>query len=58
MKSNTVGAINITKLFLFQPEGAKLFGTASFLGAKRGIEEGKIEGESISFIVRFQEIAG
>jgi hypothetical protein len=46
------------ELFLFQPEGAKLFGTASFLGAKRGIEDGKIEGESISFIVRFQEIAG
>ena len=46
------------ELFLFQPEGAKLFGTASFLGAKRGIEDGKIEGENISFIVRFQEIAG
>ena len=44
-------------MFLFQPEGAKLFGTASFLGVKRGIEEGKIEGESISFIVRFQAIA-
>ena len=46
------------EVFLFQPEGAKLFGTASFLGVKRGIEDGKIDGESISFIVRFQEIAG
>ena len=47
-----------TEAFLFQPEGSKLFGTASFLGAKRGIEEGKIEGETISFFVRFQEVAG
>ncbi len=47
-----------SEVFLFQPEGAKLFGTASFLGVKRGIEDGKIDGESISFIVRFQEIAG
>lgn len=46
------------EVFLFQPEGAKLFGTGSFLGVKRGIEEGKIEGESISFIVRFQATAG
>jgi len=46
------------EVFLFQPEGAKLFGTASFLGVKRGIEDGKIDGESISFIVRFQSIAG
>jgi len=47
-----------TEVFLFQPEGSKLFGTASFLGAKRGIEEGKIEGETISFFVRFQESSG
>jgi hypothetical protein len=44
--------------FLFQPEGEKLFGTASFLASKRGIEDGKIEGESFSFIVRFQEYSG
>jgi TIR domain len=44
--------------FLFQPEGAKLFGTASFLGVKRGIEEGKIEGENFSFFIRFQEMSG
>lgn len=41
--------------FLFQPEGSKLFGTVSFLGAKRGIEEGRIEGENIFFFIRFQE---
>ena len=47
-----------TEAFLFQPEGSRLFGTASFLGAKRGIEEGKIEGEAISFFVHFQELSG
>ena len=44
--------------FFFQAEGNKLFGTASFLGAKRGIEQGKIEGESISFYVRYEEVSG
>jgi hypothetical protein len=44
--------------FFFQPEGNKLFGTASFLGVKRGIEEGKVEGESISFYVRYEEVSG
>ena len=47
-----------TEAFFFQPEGNKLFGTASFLGAKRGVEEGKVEGESISFYVRYEEISG
>jgi hypothetical protein len=44
--------------FFFQPEGNKLFGTASFLGAKRGIEEGKIDDETIAFFIRFQESSG
>lgn len=43
--------------FFFQPEGNRLFGTASFLAAKRGIEDGKVEGEHISFVVRFQEVS-
>ncbi|HEX9787754.1 MAG TPA: toll/interleukin-1 receptor domain-containing protein [Candidatus Binatia bacterium] len=47
-----------TEPFFFQPEGNKLFGSAGFLGAKRGIEEGRIEGENISFFVRFQEVSG
>ena len=47
-----------TEPFFFQPEGNKLFGTASFLGVKRGIEEGKIDGETISFSVRFDEVSG
>ena len=44
--------------FFFQPENGKLFGSASFLAAKRGIDEGKIEGDNISFFVRFQEVSG
>jgi hypothetical protein len=44
--------------FFFQPENGKLFGNASFLGARRGVEEGKVEGENISFFVRFQEVSG
>ncbi len=43
-----------TEPFFFQPEGNKLFGTVVFLGVKRGIEEGKIEGETISFRVRYR----
>jgi hypothetical protein len=44
--------------FFFQQENGKLFGNASFLGARRGIEEGKVEGENILFFVRFQEVSG
>jgi TIR domain len=44
--------------FRFKPEDSHLFGTASFLGAGRGIEDGKIEGDAISFSVRFQDMVG
>src|SRR6266404_947496 len=44
--------------FFFQPEGDKLFGTATFLGAKRGIEDGQIIGETVTFSVGFEEISG
>lgn len=44
--------------FFFQAENGKLFGSVSVLARKRGIEEGKIEGENISFFVRFQEVSG
>lgn len=43
--------------FFFQPEGDRLFGTASFLGRKRGIEEGRVDGERISFVIRFEDDA-
>lgn len=45
-----------TEQFFFQPEGDKLYGTAMFLQAKRGIEDGKIAGETISFQVQFEEV--
>lgn len=44
--------------FFFQPEGDRLFGTASVLARKYGIEDGKIEGHHISFVVRYQDISG
>ena len=47
-----------TEEFFFQTEKGKLFGNASVRGAKRGIEEGKVQGENVSFFVRFQEAAG
>ncbi len=43
--------------FFFQAEGHRLYGTASFQGTKRGIEDGKIAGSVISFSVGFEEIA-
>ena len=46
-----------TEQFLFQAEGDKLFGTASFLGFRRGIEDGRIDGDKISFTVRFQTVS-
>ena len=40
--------------FFFQPEGKRLFGTAAFLGHRRGIEEGRLDGNDFSFFVSFQ----
>ncbi|MGH7846835.1 MAG: toll/interleukin-1 receptor domain-containing protein, partial [Candidatus Binatia bacterium] len=44
--------------FAFKVNGEKLLGTASFLGAKHGIQDGKIEGERISFVVPFRSMSG
>jgi hypothetical protein len=44
--------------FLFTPEGNTLFGTASFIGIKRGIEDGRVTGGTITFKVRFEETSG
>jgi len=44
--------------FFFQPEGKKLFGTASFLGTKRGIEDGQLASDGFSFFTRFQQLLG
>jgi hypothetical protein len=45
-----------TEQFFFQPEGDRIFGTAMFLGSKRGIEDGVVVGETVSFRVRFEEL--
>ena len=44
--------------FFFQPEGEKLFGTVSFLGVKHGLEEGRVDGDKISFFIRLDERSG
>jgi hypothetical protein len=44
--------------FFFQPEGEKLFGTVSFLGAKHGVQDGRLEGDRISFFIRFDDRSG
>jgi hypothetical protein len=44
--------------FFFQPEGNRLYGTASFLGHKRGIENGRIEADGLSFDIRYEEVLG
>jgi len=48
--------VKMTERFFFQPEGAKVFGTASFLGVKRGIEDGEINDDTIIFKIRFEEL--
>jgi hypothetical protein len=53
---NYPGRGKFTEQFLFQPEGTKLFGTASYLALKHGIEEGRIDGEDISFFIRYVEM--
>ena len=45
-----------TEQFFFEPEGDNLFGTAMFLQSKRGIENGKVIGDTISFQLRFEEM--
>ena len=47
-----------TEHFSFRPDGNKLFGTAGFLGRERGIQDGTIEGDTISFVVHFEELSG
>ena len=42
--------------FFFQPEGDRLYGTATYFGSKRGIEDGRIAGLTISFSVNFDGV--
>ncbi|MSP38363.1 MAG: hypothetical protein EXR70_07720 [Deltaproteobacteria bacterium] len=52
------GRGKFTEQFMFHPEGDKLFGTASYLGVKHGIEEGRIDGAELSFFLRFAAVEG
>ena len=47
-----------TEKFTFQGDGDEVYGTASFLGTKRGILEGKIKKDKFQFITITQEILG
>jgi hypothetical protein len=44
--------------FAFRGDGAELQGSASFLGVDRGILEGRVEGDAVSFVTRTQEATG
>lgn len=44
--------------FTFTGEGMEVHGTASFLGTKRGILEGRIEHETVEFLTRTREELG
>jgi hypothetical protein len=44
--------------FVFRGEGDEVYGTASFLGTKKGILEGSIKKDGLRFITRTQEIRG
>jgi len=47
-----------TETFTFKGDGDELYGTASFLGKKRGILEGKIRKDKLQFITITGEISG
>jgi hypothetical protein len=47
-----------TEIFIFNGDGDEVYGTASFLGTKRGILEGKIRKDKLQFITITQEILG
>jgi len=47
-----------TETFTFLGEGEEVYGTASFLGKKRGIIEGKIRKDKLQFITTIRESMG
>lgn len=53
---NYPGRGKFTEQFLFQPEAGTLYGTASYLALKHGIEEGRVDGENFSFFIRYVEV--
>lgn len=49
---------NHTETFTFSGEGDAVHGTASFLGVKRGVVEGKAQNDRLQFITRTQDSSG
>jgi hypothetical protein len=47
-----------SETFIFSGEGEEVHGTASFLGTKRGIFEGKVKDDHFQFITKTQEVLG
>lgn len=47
-----------TERFNFKVEGSEVGGTATYLGRARGILEGKMVGEKLTFVLRTQEVLG
>lgn len=47
-----------TERFDFKVEGSEVGGTATYLGRARGILEGKMVGEKLTFVLRTQEVLG
>jgi hypothetical protein len=47
-----------TEKFVLGYDGTEVLGTASYLGRKRALFDGQLDGDRIRFIVRSQEIAG
>lgn len=44
--------------FSFRVEDGRVVGSATFLGTPRGIEEGRVDGERLSFTTRAEELLG
>jgi len=47
-----------TEVFAFQVEGNEVMGTASFLGTKRGVLDGKLSGNTLTFDTATKEAVG
>ncbi len=47
-----------TEIFTFNGDGTEVYGTASFLGTKRGIFEVKLVNDTIQFITKTQSVLG
>lgn len=44
--------------FSFQGANGEIYGTASFLGVKRGIVEGKVNKQKVQFVTKTREVIG